>query len=101
MLYGRTRALPQRVDYALTLAVEIPPSDVSPTELLIHMHDEQSAAADSARTPYTHPTERMSLAGSLQARGSWLISSPSSSSCGATVADDDVPPMREHNLSRF
>jgi len=33
------------VDYALTLAVEIPESDVTPTELLVHMHDEQGAAS--------------------------------------------------------
>ena len=30
MIYGRTRALPQQVDYALTLAIEIPSSDMSP-----------------------------------------------------------------------
>ena len=32
MIYGRTRALPQQVDYALTLAIEIPPSDKSPLQ---------------------------------------------------------------------
>jgi hypothetical protein len=44
-LYSRPLPCSQRVDYALTLAVEIPASDVSPTEVLVHRHDRLSAAS--------------------------------------------------------
>lgn len=51
----------QRVDYALTLAVEMPASDVSPTELLVHMHNQQGDASPPPNGPCAGESRRLHL----------------------------------------
>jgi len=82
MIYGRTRALPQQVDYALTLAIEIPPSDKSPLQ---HRSRGVSGGFFTAAAVDRSPVELLLNPGgerdarsdeldSTRARGSWLFS---------------------------